>query len=69
MTNWKKNDFETVEGGAIISVGNRGKAKGESEIYIINKKRNDEGRMEQEKGKHMVLGWNRSWKKLSEKGK
>ena len=29
MTNWKKNDFEWVEEGEIIEVGNRNKANRE----------------------------------------
>ena len=38
MTNWKENDFERVEGEAIIRLGNRDKVKRESTIYITNQK-------------------------------
>ena len=38
MTNGKKNDFESVEGGEIIRVGDRNKAKKDSKIYIILKR-------------------------------
>ena len=46
MTHRKENDFERVEGGALKRVGNRSNAKGESKIYIINKKGNEEGGMQ-----------------------
>ena len=46
MTYWKKNDFEKVEGWALVRVGNQSNAKGESVIYIINKKGNEECGME-----------------------
>ena len=41
-----KNDFEKVEGGAQMRVENWSNEKGESKIYTINlKKENEEGRM------------------------
>ena len=45
MTNRKKNDFERVEGGEIVWIGDRNKAKKEKKIYIINKKGRGEGKM------------------------
>ena len=44
MTNWKKNVFERVEGGELMIVGNWGKVKRESKIYLINKKGDQKGR-------------------------
>ena len=50
MTYWKQNDFERVEGGALIRVGSWSNAKRESKIYLMNKKGNEECGMEYEKG-------------------
>ena len=50
MTYWKKNDFERIERGALIKVGNWNNTKRQSKIYIVNKKGNEEGGMEWEKG-------------------
>ena len=38
--------FERIEEGALIRVGNQSNVKRESKIHIVNKKRNEEGRME-----------------------
>ena len=47
MTYWKKNDFEKVRGGEIISVGNKNKMKKkENRIYNIILKRREEDKME-----------------------
>ena len=37
LTNRKRNDFERVARGEIISVGNRKWRKGENKIYNVNK--------------------------------
>ena len=37
MTNRKKNDFERVEGGEIIRVGNRNKVKKERKYNLHSK--------------------------------
>ena len=50
MSNWKKNDFERVEGEALIRVGNWSNRKREHKIYLMTKKRNEECEMEYEKG-------------------
>ena len=46
MNNWKKNDFERVEGEAIVRAVNKDKAKRERKTYIVNKKGREEGTME-----------------------
>ena len=50
MTYWKKNDFERVEGVALLIVGNLSDVNRESKMFIINKKGNVECGMEYEKG-------------------
>ena len=46
MTYLKKNDFERVEGGALIRIGNWNNTKRESKIYLMNIKENEECGME-----------------------
>ena len=47
MSNWNKNDFESVTGREIIRVENRNQVKKkENGIYIVNKKGREEGKME-----------------------
>ena len=60
VTYWNKNDFEKVEGGVLIRVGNRSYVKRESIINIINKEREWRTLNEVKEEKHIVLGLNRN---------
>ena len=69
MTIWwptgkQKSDFERVEGGALIRVGSWINGKKKVKIYIINKKRNEEGWLEYEKGRNRLLGSNKNQNKV-----
>ena len=50
MMYWKRNDFERVEGGAPVRVGNWTNGKRQGKIYLMNKKGNEEYGMQYEKG-------------------
>ena len=51
ITDPKENNCKGVEGGKILRVGDKNKQREkESKLYITNKRRREEGRMESEKG-------------------